>query len=393
MRGLDRPRASAVAVGVLLAALSASCTSDPPAPGRQSTPSPSGTASGQASAGPASSVQALELAALPPIVQAGPTPVDAGVAAAAYVASTRPATSGVPLVLQRRTTDGWQQVAASRTGKDGTASLAAPPDVEGPSPHRVVVQGRPGVRARAAGTWELRFSDEFDGTELGAKWSYRVLGVLSAESGRKVSASSQDAVSVRDGTLRLEVKPDPANAGHYLNGHISTDKSYLFRYGVAAARVKFQRPRGTHGAFWSQSPTYGRPPGDPGAAGTEVDIGEYFGDGAAKGGLASYVYHRDIANENVKDGDILPAALEAVGSADSFYRRYHVYSVEWSPAGYVFRIDGRPTFRSDGAVSARTQFLVLSLLSSDWELPKLDRSQLPAQMQVDWVRVWQRPRG
>jgi len=205
-----------------------------------------------------------------------------------------------------------------------------------------------------------------------------------------VSASSKDAVDVRDGTLRLQVKRDPATEGHYLNGHISTEQSYLFRYGVAAARVKFQRPRGTHGAFWSQSPTYGTPPGDPKAAGTEVDIGEYFGDGAGNGGLASYVYHRDEAGENVKDGDILPGAAKVVGSADSFWRRFHVYSVEWSPDGYVFRIDGRETFRSDSAVSARTQFLVLSLLSSDWELPKLDRSQLPAQMQVDWVRVWQR---
>ena len=70
---------------------------------------------------------------------------------------------------------------------------------------------------------------------------------------------------------------------------------------------------------------------------------------------------------------------------------YHVFSVEWSPEGYVFRIDGDTTYRTDKAVSARTQFLILSLLSSDWELPELDRSLLPATMSVDWVRVWQRP--
>ena len=37
--------------------------------------------------------------------------------------------------------------------------------------------------------------------------------------------------------------------------------------------------------------------------------------------------------------------------------------------------------------------LVLSLLSSDWELPDLDKSKLPADMKVDWVRVWQQPAG
>jgi hypothetical protein len=41
-------------------------------------------------------------------------------------------------------------------------------------------------------------------------------------------------------------------------------------------------------------------------------------------------------------------------------------------------------------VSRRPQFLILSLLSSDWELPQLDRTSLPADMKVDWVRVWQR---
>ena len=40
-------------------------------------------------------------------------------------------------------------------------------------------------------------------------------------------------------------------------------------------------------------------------------------------------------------------------------------------------------------ISGVPQFLVLSLLSSDWELKDLDQSTLPATMKVDWVRVWQ----
>lgn len=399
-RGLDelvRPGAgyvSKVAVGLLLTALTASCTSEPSAPQDRSQDGGSPSGKSSPAGGSGTSVTALELTRLPPIVQPGATGAAAGDARSVLVASTEPATSGALLTLQRRTDDGWGQVATERTGKGGLATFAVPQGATGTSAQRVVVKARPQVRSEGAEDgWNLEFSDEFDGTDLSSKWSYRSLGVLSAESGRKVSASSEDAVEVRDGTVRLQVERDPDAEGQFLNGHISTEDSYLFRYGVAAARVKFQRPRGTHGAFWSQSPTYGKPPGDPGAAGTEVDIGEYFGEGAAKGGMASYVYHADEAGENVKEGDVLPRAVRVVGSADSFWKRYHVYSVEWSPDGYVFRIDGRPTFRTGKAVSARTQFLVLSLLSSDWELPRLDRSLLPAQMQVDWVRVWQRPKG
>jgi hypothetical protein len=31
-----------------------------------------------------------------------------------------------------------------------------------------------------------------------------------------------------------------------------------------------------------------------------------------------------------------------------------------------------------------------ALLTSDYELPRLDRSKLPSRAYVDWVRVWQR---
>ena len=34
------------------------------------------------------------------------------------------------------------------------------------------------------------------------------------------------------------------------------------------------------------------------------------------------------------------------------------------------------------------EFLILSLLSSDYELPRFD-GELPETMEVDWVRVWE----
>jgi hypothetical protein len=92
-----------------------------------------------------------------------------------------------------------------------------------------------------------------------------------------------------------------------------------------------------------------------------------------------------------KYGKVFPGAAAALrGRTDSWWSRYHVFSVDWTSSGYVFRIDGQITWRSSKAVSRRPQFLILSLLSSDWELPQLDRRSLPADMKVDWVRVWQR---
>jgi beta-glucanase (GH16 family) len=334
----------------------------------------------------------VRLTRLPPIAQTGGAPAPADDARPVVVASVEPRRAGLRVTLQRRTDSGWQAVATSVTDDFGLASFTPPGSAESvvATAYRAVSTS-PGQSSGQAEDedWEMAFDDEFDGSALGQKWTYRNVGVLSKESGRRVSASSEAAVQVGNGVVGLQVRADPKRAGHYLNGHISTESTYLFRYGVAAARVKFQRPRGAHGAFWSQSPTVNAFPGDPERSGTEIDIGEYFGDGYPGGGLASYVYHYDRSGKNVKDGDVLPRAVDVVGSRDAFWKKFHVYSVQWSPEGYVFCIDGRVTFATDKAVSGADQFLVLSLLSSDWELPDLDKRLLPGTMQVDWVRVWQ----
>ena len=77
---------------------------------------------------------------------------------------------------------------------------------------------------------------------------------------------------------------------------------------------------------------------------------------------------------------------------DAWFKRYHVFSVEWTPKAYVFRVDGVQTLRLTQGVSQVPEFLILSMLSSDWELPTLDRATLPNATEIDWVRVWQQDR-
>ena len=67
-----------------------------------------------------------------------------------------------------------------------------------------------------------------------------------------------------------------------------------------------------------------------------------------------------------------------------------MFSVDWTSARLRLPHRRHITWRSSKAVSKHPQYLILSLLSSDWELPQLNRRSLPADMKVDWVRVWQR---
>ena len=110
---------------------------------------------------------------------------------------------------------------------------------------------------------------------------------------------------------------------------------------------------------------------------------EWFGAGSS--GLSSGVWsygggtQTKVAEARIGDG-------AAYGS--DWTGGYHVFSVEWTPTEYVFRIDGRETWRTSVGISHVPQYPILSLLSSDYELPRFN-GELPEQMEVDWARVWE----
>ncbi len=63
--------------------------------------------------------------------------------------------------------------------------------------------------------------------------------------------------------------------------------------------------------------------------------------------------------------------------------------MEWTPKEYVFRIGGRVVWRTDEGVSDVPEFLILSMLSSDFELPMVGTDPEPRTAEVDWVAFWQ----
>ena len=129
----------------------------------------------------------------------------------------------------------------------------------------------------------------------------------------------------------------------------------------------------------------GQGTGGPKKGGAEIDVIEYFGDDHPEGGLTSFTYFLDKDGKKQTVGGWLPDADEL---GDDWAEQYHVFSVEWTPDEYVFRIDDKVTQRLKGETSGRPEFLILSLLSSDYELPRFD-GELPQTMEVDWARVWE----
>ena len=310
-----------------------------------------------------------------------------------------PVRPGRIVLVQRRVTgQSWQTVVRAREDARGQVRFIRD-DKRGLRAYvyRAFAAPRGGLprvysNPEASTAWKLRFEDRFGGASLDtSKWGYRNLGVR--EGSRLHAQSDTSAVHVGGGALTLQVRKNPYHPTrrYYYNGHIGTRDRFSFRYGYAAARIRFERGQGQHGGFWMQPQSSLAPYGSPARTGTEIDVAEFFGQGFKRGGIASFVYSYPARNRSVKTGDVLPSASRALrGHGDAWWSRYHVFSVRWSASGYIFRIDGVDTWRHFGHVSRRPEYLILSLLSSDWELPRLDRSTLPTSMKVDWVRVWQR---
>jgi hypothetical protein len=357
---------------------------------------------------------------LPPISQMGAVPADPAGARTVVNATFRPRLRGRPVVLERKSDGRWLRVDRTRQDRGGRVSFSAARLVHRrPVTYRVTaleyrhlaeVSSNP-VRSTAWGA--PAFQDTFDGDQLGPAWQHRIQ-FYNPWGGRACSKGDPSAVAVGGGTVRLSVLADPDRATEAcqptdsdgtptstesfpwrLNGHISTQNSFDFHYGVAAARMRFQRAQGQHGAFWLQP--RGLMDDRPTPWGAEIDVIEWYGDQPGRRSPLSSAVHRhpaDAPASTLTVGGPLPDPDRYLESrSDRWWRNYHVFSVEWTQREYVFRIDGQETMRTSRNVSHHPEFLILSMLSSDFELGRLGAHPLPQGLDVDWVAAWPLPAG
>ncbi|WP_426242587.1 glycoside hydrolase family 16 protein [Nocardioides sp. LHG3406-4] len=372
----------------LLLASQANSETEPPAPSSLAT---------KAQAQKAKTRVAIQV--MPQISQYGKKAASPGSARAAVTVKVKPQRPGTKVLLQVKAGSAWKKAGKAVTSKKGVANFNTAATRSGKPVTLRAKVGKVATKPVSNAKWITPlFSDGFDGTTLGTQWSHRIPD-YNPEGFRACSKGGPEAVRVGGGTVRLSVIKDPTRSdlctakqdgrvlGKYayrLNGHISTEDQVSFKYGFAAARMKFQKMRGQHASFWLQPDT--EVPG-----GAEIDVIEWFGKGAAQGGLTSFTYHRDSKGKLIKTGDWIKDSEKFLANKkDDWFKAYHVFSVEWTPSAYIFRIDGKETYRSTKGISNQPEFPILSLLSSDYEIPNIGSdSKLPQHSYVDWVRIWQ----
>jgi len=246
----------------------------------------------------------------------------------------------------------------------------------------------------------LLFYDDFDGDKLDmTKWAYP-----SDQLRHGRSAWDKNMVSVRDGNLIIGIKRDP-EAGEKYN--IKNDKNFIRTgavetagifanvYGYYEANIKFPVVRGTWGAFWMYGDSVGGTDYE-GVDGTEIDIVESIGND--KGESSSNLHWNGYGSAHKAVGSGNYTKKDYASPTGIYDGEFHTFAIDWSPAEYIFYIDGKEMWRVDGGkkfdnvgICRNPLHVILSVEGAEWAgtLPgKFEYDE----MVVDYVRVYDRPR-
>jgi hypothetical protein len=248
--------------------------------------------------------------------------------------------------------------------------------------------GAVSTAAAAPVGYELAWADEFDGAALDpAKWGQH-------QPGPRRSAINVEEAAYADGAGHLVIDTWTQDDVHY-TGMINTRDRFEPTYGWFEARIAFEdMAPGMWSAFWLQSPRIGSVIGDPGVSGVEIDVHEHrleCGPGCDLSNIWQGSLHWDGYGDDYKRAS---TARLVPGLGEGF----HVYALEWTPAGYRFYVDGVLLWEPVNPPLSHTgQFVVLS--SEVFTSPGFagiipeegygTRGGPIPRMRVDYVRVYQ----
>lgn len=252
--------------------------------------------------------------------------------------------------------------------------------------------------------WELVWNDEFDGASLDTtKWGFRLHLMQTRH-----QTFTTEGVEVKNGLLYINlVEKD----GQYYSAHLQTGENYIdrpaktvyrggnglawpiaeikkpkfaHRYGYYEIRCQLQKQPGWWSAFWLQSPVIGSSL-DPSRAGVEIDIMENF----TRDNKISHSLHWDGYGKDHKQKG--SGHFTIADTSEGF----HTFGMYWGKTGYVFYVDGKESWRTDGPVSDIDQFILVSTEcfgyrngNRDQPVDILKKTILPDAFVVDYVRVF-----
>lgn len=254
--------------------------------------------------------------------------------------------------------------------------------------------------------WHLVWNDEFSGTKIDtSKWDFQI-GTgsqygLQGWGNNELQYYRKENAFIKDGKLVLEARKENYEGCAYTSARLRTvkdDGTELFTktYGRIEARIKMPTGNGIWPAFWLLPATtdYG-----VWASSGEIDILE------AKGRLPNRVYGT-VHFGQAWPGNKYSGGMYKFPNGETI-ADYHIYSLEWEPGILRWLVDGNVYYETQqwwslGAGQSEPYaypapfdkpfYILLNFAlggNYDGGVAPED-SDLPAQMLVDWVRVYEK---
>ena len=244
-------------------------------------------------------------------------------------------------------------------------------------------------------TPKLVWADEFneDGTVDANKWSYDIGDACELPCGcgwgnnelQYYTDRSKNS-RVENGHLVVELHQEKMHKSDYTSARLVSKNKGDWKYGTFEIRAKVPRGLGVWSAIW-MLPTENTYGGWPSSG--EIDIMENVGydPDTIVGSAHTLSYHHSVGTH--KNGTIHMKDL-----ADDF----HIYTLNWDKDQYTLSVDGKTyfTFENEETDYKAWPFdqrfhLILNIAyGGNWGGSKgIDPTSLPAQMLIDYVRVYQ----
>lgn len=162
--------------------------------------------------------------------------------------------------------------------------------------------------------------------------------------------------------IRAELSGDGT---HYLSGWLDTRGKKTWQYGYFEARVRWPNVPGIWSGFFAVNDA-GWPP--------EIDAGEVFGNA----GTVQFQVRKQQGVDYKYSYDYGP----------SLFGQWHKFGFLWEADKVVYYIDDIEYWRTTEYVPNMPMVLYVMLAMGEAQTP--DNAMLPASMDVEYVRVWQK---
>lgn len=256
-----------------------------------------------------------------------------------------------------------------------------------------------GPDAMIPADYALVWADEFDkdGPPDSNKWAYDTEnnkgGWFNNELQYYADRRAENA-RVENGSLIIEARDDRAEIAklpdwgkqQYSSARLRTFGKASWTYGAVEVRAKLPCGRGTWPAIWMLPDDKATPWPDSG----EIDIMEHVGFDPGK-------VHFSL---HTKNGNfLLHTESTAQKTVDTACTEMHRYQLRWTPTLIVIAVDDQRGFslkrpslkRADWPFDGPFHILLNIAIGGDWGGQKgIDPAALPARMEIDYVRVYQK---